>query len=68
MKNLLLFAGFLLPIFLLAQSGNIQGTISDENGIHMPGATVFITSISKGGITNFDGRYTIVDVPDGTYT
>lgn len=53
--------------FVNAQTGNIQGTISDENGIYVPGANVFISDIGKGGITDFDGKYTIVGVPEGTY-
>ncbi len=51
-----------------AQTGNIQGTISDENGIYVPGATVYISTISKGGITDFDGRFTLVAIPEGSYT
>ncbi|KQC30909.1 TonB-dependent receptor [Flagellimonas eckloniae] len=69
MKKLIpLFTLLLAPIFLLAQTGNIQGTISDENGIYLPGANIMITSLEKGAISNFDGRFTIVDIPEGTYT
>lgn len=69
MKNLIpLFTLLLLPIVLLAQTGNIQGTISDENGIYLPGANIMITSLAKGAISNFDGRFTLVDIPQGTYT
>lgn len=50
-----------------AQTGNIQGSITDENGIYVPGASVTITSLKKGDITNFDGKFTIVAVPVGTY-
>ena len=51
-----------------AQTGNIQGTITDENGIYVPGANVFIESLSKGAITDFDGRFTLVSIPEGSYT
>ncbi len=51
-----------------AQIGNIQGTITDENGIYVPGANVYIKSISKGGITDFDGRFTLVGIPAGDHT
>jgi len=50
-----------------SQTGNLQGTISDENGIYVPGANVVIKKLKKGDITDFDGRFTIVDVPVGTY-
>ena len=63
-----LYLFLLFPVFLLAQSGNIQGTISDENGIYLPGANVMITSLSKGAISDFDGKFTLVDIPEGTYT
>ncbi len=68
MKKLLLITAVLLPVFLFSQTGNLQGTISDENGIHMPGATIFISPIAKGAITDFDGKYTLVGIPEGTYT
>ena len=51
-----------------AQTGNIQGTISDENGIYVPGANVMVTDLSKGAITDFDGRFTIVAIPEGNHT
>lgn len=50
-----------------SQSGNIQGTISDENGVHIPGANITITTLKKGDITDFDGKFTIVNIPVGTY-
>lgn len=69
MKTTNFFYFFLLiPFFALAQSGNIQGTISDENGIYLPGANVVISSLSKGAISDFDGKFTLIDVPAGTYT
>nr|WP_318310623.1 TonB-dependent receptor [Muricauda sp. DH64] len=51
-----------------AQSGNIQGTITDENGIYVPGANVYIESLAKGAISNFDGKFTLVGIPEGDYT
>ncbi|WP_420593039.1 TonB-dependent receptor [Robiginitalea biformata] len=63
---------FFLLIFgvsaIQAQSGSIQGRISDENGIYVPGANVIIPSLSKGTISDFDGRFTLVNIPEGTYT
>jgi TonB-dependent receptor len=48
-----------------AQSGNINGLISDENGISVPGASVSIDGLRKGDISNFDGTFLIVSVPAG---
>ncbi len=50
-----------------AQTGNIQGTITDENGISVPGANVVIAALGKGAISDFDGRFTFVNIPEGTY-
>lgn len=68
MKNYLLSLLLFFPIVLLSQTGNIQGKISDENGIYLPGANIVIASLSKGAISDFDGKFTILDVPSGTYT
>ncbi|MGB7395643.1 MAG: TonB-dependent receptor, partial [Pricia sp.] len=69
MKKLIgLLTLFLCFQALQAQTGNIQGTISDENGINVPGANVTIPSLGKGAISDFDGRFTLVDVPTGDYT
>ncbi|QLG45626.1 TonB-dependent receptor [Costertonia aggregata] len=68
MKNILRITFIFLPFILFAQTGNVQGTISDENGIYLPGANVMITSLSKGAISDFDGRFTLIDIPEGMYT
>lgn len=75
MKPIKLFKILFVTLFLflvgpqiLAQTGNLQGTISDENGLYLPGANVMLTELSKGAISDFDGRFTLVDLPAGTYT
>ena len=63
----MLFVAFaVLPVF--AQNGNLQGKISDENGITVPGANIVISELNKGVISDFDGNFTIVNVPAGNYT
>ncbi len=37
----------------------IKGTVSDEEGIPLPGATVVVQNTSNGVSTDFDGLYTI---------
>ena len=37
----------------------IKGTVSDEEGIPLPGATVLVQDTSNGVSTDFDGLYTI---------
>ena len=50
-----------------AQNGTIQGIITDDNGISVPGATILIQELKKGAVSDFDGRFTIVNVPEGNY-
>ncbi len=56
----------------LAQTGNIRGTVTDETGAVLPGATVTIRSEaiiggSREQITNELGVYRFVSIPIGTY-
>jgi len=43
-----------------AQNQNVSGTVSDENGLPLPGATVVIQGTTTGVSTDFDGKYTII--------
>ncbi|MCM5661887.1 TonB-dependent receptor [Galbibacter mesophilus] len=71
MKSIkLIFTTFFVAMFMsftYAQNGNIQGTIADENGIYVPGATVLIQDLNKGVISDNDGKFTFVSVPAGTH-
>lgn len=51
----------------LSQTGNIQGIISDENGIAVPGANVLIPALAKGTISDFDGRFTLIGIIEGNH-
>jgi len=42
-----------------AQQRTISGTVSDENGLPLFGATVVISGTSTGTTTDFDGNYKI---------
>lgn len=46
-----------LPI--TAQQMEITGTVSDENGVPVPGVNITIEGTSQGTSTDFDGNYTI---------
>ena len=64
---MLLLVG-LVPAAALAQSGVISGTVTDETGEAIPGVNVVITQLTKGDATDIEGKYTITNVPAGTYT
>ncbi|GAA4268232.1 SusC/RagA family TonB-linked outer membrane protein [Hyunsoonleella aestuarii] len=44
---------------ILAQEKTISGTVSDNLGLALPGATVLIKGTSSGVSTDFDGKYSI---------
>ena len=57
-----------------AQSGTsgVRGTVADEQGAHIPGATVTLsntdTAFSRTTTTDASGDYQFVSVPPGNYT
>ena len=44
---------------LSAYAQQVTGTVSDENGVPLPGATVVVQGTSTGVSTDFDGNYSI---------
>ena len=51
------------------ETGSITGTVADaETGQTIPGVNVVLVGENLGSATDVDGRYTIPDVPAGTYT
>jgi len=60
-------AFIMIGSFLSAQS-NISGTVKDNNGMSVPGANIILEGTSKGAVTDIDGKYTVSNVENGTYT
>ncbi|WP_233783408.1 TonB-dependent receptor [Flavivirga eckloniae] len=52
----------------IAQTGGVEGTITDTNGSPLPGVNVLIQNTNKGAVTDFDGNYVISDIDNGSYT
>ncbi|MGI9546171.1 MAG: TonB-dependent receptor, partial [Flavobacteriaceae bacterium] len=50
---------FLLFGSLYMANGQVTGTVTDENGEPLIGATVLIQGTTTGAVTDFDGNYTI---------
>lgn len=61
---LLLFFSFYVGT---SQNGNIRGVITDTYGIYVPGANVLIEELRKGSISDVDGDFLILNVPEGSY-
>lgn len=65
MKNSLLKGVFLLCALLsfgMVQGQTVSGTVSDANG-PLPGANVLVKGTTNGTQTDFDGNYTLSNVP-----
>ncbi|PKA99260.1 TonB-linked SusC/RagA family outer membrane protein [Flavobacteriaceae bacterium MAR_2009_75] len=59
----LFFLWVLVPIGLVAQE-RITGTVtSADDGMPLPGATVLVVGTTNGTTTDFDGNYTLQEVP-----
>jgi hypothetical protein len=70
MKNILrITALFLVTSLTWAQqtTGKISGQVTDNAGAGLAGANVIVDGTSMGGATDSDGKYTILNVPAGTY-
>jgi len=66
---LLILAGFFTTLSIQAQNGRIQGKVSDDLGLVMPGATILLnTDPIIGTITDNAGKYQITGINEGTYT
>lgn len=53
---------------VLAQNGNIQGVVVDQNGLKVPFSYVMIESLKKGTTSDVDGKFLFLDVPAGSQT
>ena len=54
------FIFFLVPWSLEAQNRQIQGTVTDDDGLPMIAANVLVVESGVGAVTDFNGRYTIM--------
>ena len=69
-KNLFSTKGFftlLLSVFAFSistQNVTVNGTVTDDTGLEVIGATVIVAGdASRGTVTDFDGKYTLSNVP-----
>src|SRR5690554_2744594 len=54
------------PSALPPQQQQVTGTVTDQNGLSIPGVAVRVKNSSTGTVTNPDGVYTISAAPDAT--
>ena len=66
--NYLFIIIFLMAGTLAAQNYTISGKVTNaENGEELVGANVYIPALNQGGVTDFEGNYSITQVPAGTH-
>jgi hypothetical protein len=52
-----------------AQSGSIQGTVTDnDSGEPLPATNIYLAELQRGASTDANGEYSIDNLPAGTYT
>ncbi|MCF2697989.1 carboxypeptidase-like regulatory domain-containing protein, partial [Phocaeicola vulgatus] len=53
-----------LAVGAFAQSKTVSGTVLDKTGESVIGASVVVKGTTNGTITDFDGKFTLQNVPD----
>ena len=54
-----ILAALLLPVCALLAQNRLGGTVTDENGDPLPGASVFVQGTNNGAVTDNNGKFTI---------
>ena len=68
MKKLFLLLTIIGSFVVGAQTtGKIEGKVTLEDGMPMSGATVYIKTLDKGTVTDFDGNFILDDIEEGLY-
>ncbi len=57
-RGALILVFFLIPVVAISQ-GMVQGTITDNNGLPVPGANIVVKGTTNGTTSDFDGIYEI---------
>ena len=68
LKGIALFIMNMVAFSVFSQNITVSGTVTDDTGETVIGATVIVVGdANKGTVTDFDGNYTLSDVPsDGS--
>ncbi|MCY1720991.1 SusC/RagA family TonB-linked outer membrane protein [Prolixibacteraceae bacterium Z1-6] len=48
------------------QGKDLSGTVTNESGDPLPGATILFKGTTRGTVTNIDGSYSFLEVPENT--
>jgi len=58
-KQTLMATCFLLSGVIFAQVKTVNGTVTDSDGVPLPGASIVLTETNEGATTDFDGNFSI---------
>lgn len=64
MKQPLLIFLFLFSSYLAIGQNTISGTVTDQQGVGLPGVNVMIVGSSEGTVTDVDGNFTLIADPE----
>jgi outer membrane receptor protein involved in Fe transport len=67
LKNISLLFLLLSSSFAFAQTGSISGLITNNTGEPLPGVNILVLNTTKGAVTDFEGKYSISSIDNGTY-
>ncbi|MEZ0129115.1 SusC/RagA family TonB-linked outer membrane protein [Flavobacterium sp. LBUM151] len=70
LTKLLMFciSSLLFSVIAMAQDVTVSGTITDESGLPVPGATILVKGTTKATASDFDGKFQISVPSNGTLT
>ena len=64
LKSLFAFLMCITAFTVSAQNINVSGTVTDNTGLTVIGATIVVEgNFEKGTVTDIDGKYLLKDVP-----
>ncbi|GJQ62636.1 MAG: hypothetical protein SCALA702_16890 [Melioribacteraceae bacterium] len=65
----ILFIILLTGFALFAQKGKVEGVVTDAaTGQPLPGVNILLKGTYYGAASDFDGKYSILNITEGTYT
>ena len=65
MKRIFILCVFIIFNHSLNAQNTIAGKITDQNNFPLPGATIFISDMNKGTISDKNGNYQLINIPNG---
>ena len=67
MKNILCLLAILFMYTATSAQNSLSGTITSKNNNEPIAATIYIPQLEKGTVADFEGNYTLNNIPDGNY-